>query len=154
MYIVATFRHSSELELAICELEQQGIVSGAIAAVPLREIGPQEIRVFDTIRRSDGISLLDGPAVTGTIGSVLGASLGFGWAIGPIISGLLGLTAGAALGFVLDWLINFKRRKKRKRREPGADVVVIVECSPDQASDVRHIMERWLALGIGQLGSG
>ncbi|MDO3679302.1 hypothetical protein [Paenibacillus ehimensis] len=154
MYIVATFRHSSELELAICELERQGILAEAIAAVPLRANGPQEIRVFDTIRRSDGVSLLDGPAVTGTIGSVLGAALGFGWAIGPIFGGLLGLASGAALGFALDWLINFKRRKKRKRREHGADVVMIVECSPDQASEVRHIMERWLALGIGQLGSG
>ncbi|GMX62672.1 hypothetical protein Elgi_24770 [Paenibacillus elgii] len=154
MYIVATFRHSSELELAICELERQGILAEAIAAVPLKENGPQEIRVFDTIRHSDGVSMLDGPAVVGTIGSVLGASLGFRWAMGPIIGGLLGLAAGAALGFVLDWLINFKRRKKRKRREHGADVVLIVECNPDQASDVRHIMKRWLALGIGQLGSG
>ncbi|KPV56769.1 hypothetical protein QJ48_25720 [Paenibacillus sp. A3] len=154
MYIVATFRHSSELELAICELERQGILAAAIAAVPLMENAPQEMRVFDTIRHSDGISMLDSPAVIGTIGSVLGASLGFRWAIGPIIGGLLGLGAGAALGFVLDWLINFKRRKKRRRREHGADVVVIVECSPDQASDVRHIMERWLAIGIGQLGSG
>ncbi|KEQ22946.1 hypothetical protein [Paenibacillus tyrfis] len=154
MYIVATFRHSSELELAICELERQGILAEAIAAVPLKESGQQEIRVFDTIRHSDGASMLDGPAVLGTIGSVLGASLGFRWAIGPIIGGLLGLAAGAALGFVLDWLIHCKRRKKSKRREHGADVVVIVECSPDQASDVRHIMERRLALGIGQLGSG
>ncbi len=154
MYIVATFHHSSELELAICELEQQGILAEAIAAVPLRENGPQALRVFDTIRRSDGISMLDGPAVVGTIGSVLGASLGFGWAMGPIISGLLGLVSGAALGFILDWLINFNKRKKRKRRELGADVVVIVECRPEQASDVQNIMERWFALGIGRLSSG
>ncbi|XOK59307.1 hypothetical protein ACJ7K1_22415 [Paenibacillus elgii] len=154
MYIVATFRHSSELELAIGELEQQGILAEAITAVPLKENSPQAIRVLDTIRHSDGISLLDGPAVIGTIGSVLGASRGFGWAMGPIIGGLLGLAAGAVLGFVLDWLINFKRRKKRNRRENAVDVVVIVECSPDQAPDVQNIMERWLALGIGRLGSG
>ncbi|WP_163858737.1 hypothetical protein [Paenibacillus elgii] len=154
MYIVATFRHSSELELAICELERQGILAEAIAAVPLKESGPQEELVFDTIHHSDGISMLDGPAVIGTIGSVLGASLGFRWAIGPIIGGLLGLAAGAALGFALDWMIHFKRRKERKWRGHHVDVVVIVECNPDQVSNVRHIMERRFALGIGQLGSG
>ena len=87
MHIISSFEHSAFLELAINHLQEKGIEKENIVAVPLHNMKDQ-LKLFDTIHRSDGESLLDLAAVLGTVFSVLGASFGFVLTWGPIIWGL------------------------------------------------------------------
>lgn len=152
MYVFGTFQYSAELELAVSDLEAQGISSGCIAAVHMANNQVPEAHIMDTIHRSDGVSMLDGAAVAGTAFSVIGASIGFQLVWGPIIWGLLGLLAGGIVGFAMDAWINRKSLRQRKRSRDSSDVIVIVECAPEQVTQVRHTMQQRLALRIGQLG--
>ncbi|WP_281888956.1 hypothetical protein [Paenibacillus sp. YYML68] len=153
MYIVATFQYSIELEMAISDLEKKGIASSSIAAVPLDRQKPKAIHVFDTMNHSDGVSLLDGPAVLGTVFAVLGASAGFIWTWGPIIWGLIGLAVGGLLGGLCEALV-FRRWKqlKLRRAEEAQDVVVILECQREQAEDVIDLLRDRNAVSIGHWG--
>ncbi|MGG2198904.1 hypothetical protein [Paenibacillus validus] len=154
MYIVATFRYSMELELAISDLHGTGIGADSIAAVPLDRQMSGRAHFMDTMHRSDGVSLLDGPAVLGTVLAVLGASLGFSWTWGPIICGLLGLALGALLGMGIDYWVN---RKKRNREASSSQnegqVVLIVQCSGEQSELVKQMLRYRMAMAVGQWGS-
>jgi hypothetical protein len=66
MYIIASFEYSTTLELALNKLEQNGIKKENIVAVPL-DNRVEEPLLFDTIHHSDGKSLIDTPAILGTI---------------------------------------------------------------------------------------
>ena len=62
MHIISSFEHSAFLELALNKLQEKGIEKENIVAVPLQNIKDQP-KLFDTIHRSDGESLLDLAAV-------------------------------------------------------------------------------------------
>jgi hypothetical protein len=150
MHVVSSFEHSTLLELAITDLEQQGIARERIIAVPLDHRSDQSM-LFDTIHRSDGIALMDGAAIAGTVGSVLGASYGFILEWGPIIWGLIGLAAGCVIGFSIDLAFNRKRLRRKNTSVATTEVVVIVECNKEQSRLVRDVLSRRHAIGIGML---
>ncbi|GGN55503.1 hypothetical protein [Oceanobacillus indicireducens] len=58
MQIFSTFEHSIYLELVITAIEEMGIRSENILAVPLIN-RMQERKLLDTLHRADGISLFD-----------------------------------------------------------------------------------------------
>lgn len=149
MYITASFEHSIKIELAISELEQKGITSDHICAIPMNS--PQKnVKMFDTIHRADGMSLFDLPTVFGTIAMLFGVMWGFMWTWGPIIWGLLGLFGGGAIGFAFKYL--YYRLYAQKQPEAGkvTEVVLIVACQKNDAEMVEQVLAGHLAFSIGR----
>ena len=148
MHIISSFEHSAFLELALNKLREKGIEKENIVAVPLQNRKEQP-KLFDTIHRSDGESLLDLAAVLGTVFSVLGASFGFVLTWGPIIWGLLGFAFGAIIGFMIDYLLTKKRKKSKTRL--NTEVILIVSCKENEYEIVKRILFENMALGVGEL---
>lgn len=146
MQIFATFEHSTNIELAISELEQKGIDD--LYAVPL-DNRTEERKLFDTIHRSDGVSLSQTGLFLAVIFSTIGASRGFILEWGPIYWGLIGAFFGFVLGFLFDFFVQ-KRVKKKQRvlRGKASEVIVIVQCEENQKEQVEHILWNHLALGV------
>ena len=147
MHVVATFQHTIKLEIALAELENGGIPRADILVLPL-DRRPEDPRLFDTMHRSDGVSLIELAAVLGMIGMLLGAIYGFVLAWGPIIWATIGLAAGALIGYG----INVLRVRRAKRRAPAerdlTDLVLLVRCPPWQADKVQRILWDGNALGL------
>jgi len=146
MQIFATFEHSINIELVISELEQKGIDD--LFAVPL-DNRTEERKLFDTIHRSDGVSLSQTGLFLAVIFSTIGASRGFVLDWGPIYWGVIGAFFGFVLGFLFDLFIQ-KRVKKKQRvlRGKASEVIVIVQCEEKQKEQVEHILWDHLALGV------
>jgi hypothetical protein len=149
IYITASFDHSIKLEIAISELEQKGITSDNICAIPMSS--PQKkIKMFDTIHRADGMSLFDLPTVFGTILMLFGVMWGFMWTWGPIIWGLLGFFGGGAVGFVFKYLYYRLYAQKQPKAGKETEVVLIVACQKKDAEMVEQVLAGHLALSIGR----
>lgn len=158
MYVYASFDYSAYLELAITELEKRGIARENILAVPLDK-RVEEKKLFDTIHRTDGMSLFDGAAVAGAIFMTLGVIYGFVLKWGPIIWGLIGLLSGALIGFLLDMFVGKLRKNKaakktRNQAKAGdqiTEVVLTIVCRPEQYEMVEKVLWDNMALGVGKL---
>ena len=96
LQLFSAFETNGFLEMAISSLENKGIPQESIFAVPL-DNRAEDRKLFDTMHRSDGISLIDIGMGVATAFSVIGASIGFKLAWGPIYWGLI----AAFVGFVL-----------------------------------------------------
>lgn len=147
MYITASFEHSIKIELAISELEQKGISQDNIFIIPMNT-PRKEQHLFDTMHRSDGMSMFDLPTALGTIFMLFGVMWGFNWAWGPILCGLIGLFLGGILGFIFKY---FYYRMYSQKRTPGkvTEVVVMVSCQRSEREVVEQVLTQHLALGIG-----
>lgn len=153
MHVIASFEYSTELELAITRIEQLGLSRDRILAAPLEQ-KIKERRVFDSINRADGVGTFDGAMALGTAFMVLGTIYGFVLRWGPIVWGLIGLFIGFALGFLLDYLIEEHTGRRRKRGGMAGfptEVVLIVNCSEQQAPEVEKILWEHLALGVAKV---
>ncbi len=148
MYVVATFEHSVMLEHAINSLEDIHIPKEAIFALPLEQ-STRENKVFDTIHHSDGISLMDGATILGTLFAVLGAIYGFIWKWGPVIWGLIGLLFGFLVGLVFDLMMGKGVKKKRQRRTQISEVVVMIRCESRDVHNIKQILAQHGAISIG-----
>ena len=148
MHVISSFEQSTFLELAINKLQENGIEKENIVAVPLENI-KEPAKIFDTIHRADGISLIDLSAVMGTIFSVLGATFGFVLEWGPIIWGLIGLVMGAMIGFIID--LFFSKKRRGRLTYLYTEIVLIVNCQETQFQMVRKILQEHFAFGIGKL---
>ncbi|MCD8500572.1 MAG: hypothetical protein LRY71_01420 [Bacillaceae bacterium] len=98
MNIVASFKHTVYLELAIKELERNGITRQNIFAIPLTE--KKKIKKKVDLVRGGGFSLLDGSFAFGTVCSLFGVIYGFVLPGGPVTWGLIGLALGFSVGFL------------------------------------------------------
>lgn len=149
--IFSAFEHSVHLELAISSLEKNGIGKDAMFAVPLT-LRRNDRRLFDSLHRADGISLLSTGAALGTAFAVVGASVGFKLAWGPIYWGLIGTALGFLLGFLID-LFYYKVIKKNRRVLSGKnpDVIFIVECEEAKGDVVEEILWHHFALGTARI---
>jgi hypothetical protein len=158
MYVYASFDYSAYLELAITDLEKRGIARENILAVPLDK-RMEERKLFDTIHRSDGMSLFDGAAVSGAIFMELGVIYGFILKWGPIVWGLIGLAGGALLGFLLDYVGGKLRQQKNARKtrnqakagKSNTEVVLTILCRPENYEMVEKVLWDNMALGVGKL---
>lgn len=149
MYITASFTHSIKIELAISELEQKGITSDHICAIPMNS-PMKNMKMFDTIHRADGMSLFDLPTVFGTIAMLFGVMWGFMWTWGPIIWGLLGLFGGGAIGFAFKYLYYRLYAQKQPKAGKVTEVVLIVACQKNDAEMVEQVLAGHLAFSIGR----
>ncbi|MFD1779453.1 hypothetical protein ACFSFW_12295 [Fredinandcohnia salidurans] len=151
MQVFATFESNDYVEIAIAEIEKKGIKSENIFAVPL-DNRTEDVRLFDTLYRSDGTTLIDIGAALATAFAVIGASLGFNLTWGPIYWGLI----GAALGFIIGFAIRLSvelvyKKKKRSQKGKIAEIILIIDCEESQAKQVELILWDHLALGVAKV---
>jgi len=149
MYVTASFDHSIKLELAISELEQKGIASDSICAIPMNA-PKKNSQMFDTIHRADGMSMFDLPTVLGTIFMLFGVMWGFMWTWGPIIWGLLSLFLGFGVGFAGKYLYYKIHVQRQPKAGKTTEVVLIVACQNNNAEMVENVLAGHLALSIGR----
>ncbi|TDL72139.1 hypothetical protein E2R56_17020 [Rhodococcus qingshengii] len=148
MFVIATFENSIYIELAITALEQQGISKELILAAPLDK--RKEMRgLFDTIHKSDGFSLFDGPAMLGTCFMLLGAIYGYVLEWGPILWGIIGAVSGLLLGFLLKML--FLRKNKRGSSKITSEIVLMVRCEDHKWEQVEKLLWDHFALGLTKI---
>jgi hypothetical protein len=148
MFVIATFENSIYIELAITALEQQGISKELILAAPLDK--RKELRgLFDTIHKSDGFSLFDGPAILGTCLMLLGAIYGYVLEWGPILWGIIGAVSGLLLGFLLKMFL--LRKNKRGSSKITSEIVLMVRCEDRKWEQVEKILWDHFALGLTKI---
>lgn len=147
MHVIASFEHSIYLELAITAVEEAGILKENIYAVPLQE-RPSKKQMFDSIHGSDGVSLFDAGAALATAFTVIGSTYGFVLKGGAILWGLIGAAVGFSLGLLIDIL--HKKKKGVKNPAPGkkTEVVVLVNCTQEEAKYIQTMFWEHMALGV------
>ena len=109
------------------------------------------LKLFDTIHHSDGVSLIDLGAVLGAIFMVLGSIYGFVLKWGPIWWALIGAISGFVLGILIKLFTTKKYFKSRYKDPKGAEVVLIIECSENEAEMIRSTLWENHALGVSKL---
>ncbi|KML27715.1 hypothetical protein [Rossellomorea marisflavi] len=151
MQIIASFKHSSYIEMSIVKLEERGLDD--LYAIPL-ESRKKETRLFDSIHYSDGHSLLNKGMFLAVIFSVITTSRGFVLEWGPIYWGLIGAGSGLILGFLIDlFLVRFKERKQilTDHAQPS-EIILIINCGNKDEEWVTQMLWEHHALGIAAVG--
>ena len=151
MQIFSTFETTGFLELAITTLEKKGINKDNIFAVPL-DNRIEERKLFDSIHRSDGTTLIDIGMALATAFSVITASIGFKLSWGPIYWGLIGAFSGFMIGLLIRLFIELVI-KKRKRLLKGihSEIILIIECEETQAEAVEGVLWDNFAIGVAKV---
>ncbi|MGD7050806.1 hypothetical protein FZC83_21375 [Rossellomorea marisflavi] len=151
MQLFSTFEHSVHIELAVATLEKKGIPKEAIFVVPV-DNRLEKRKMFDTLHRSDGTSLIDIGAALGTACAVISASIGFKLSWGPIYWGLIGAAGGFIIGLIIR-LVTELIIKKKKRLLKGfhSEIIVIIDCAESDGDMVENILFSHFALGVGKV---
>lgn len=149
MYVVSTFSHSINLELAITAVQMKGIKKDNIMAIPLDKRG-EERRLFDNIHGSDGLSLFDLPAILAVLFGIFGAIYGFILEWGPLLWGLIAISIGFVLGFAIKLVLTLKYNN-RQSEKIGTEVVLIIECLESQMEMIKDTLWSNKALGVRKL---
>ncbi|MDP9729648.1 hypothetical protein FY534_01155 [Alicyclobacillus sp. TC] len=152
MIVFATFDHSMYVELAIQNLEKQGIDEKQILAVPL-DIRNNNFQILDNIHHSDGQSVFDVAAVLSTVGMLLGAIYGFVLPGGPILIGIVGMILGASLGFCIKLLVMRKHNRKQQAARQG-ECILVIQCEPNQVEHVEKILQSNYVIGLARYQDG
>ncbi|WML31412.1 hypothetical protein RCG24_05955 [Neobacillus sp. OS1-32] len=151
MQLFSTFETTELLEMAISTIEKRGIPKESIFAVPL-DNRKDDRKIFDTLHRSDGTSLIDIGMGLATALSVIGASIGFKLSWGPIYWGLIGAFVGFVIGFAIRLFIELVVKKnKRVFKGKISEIILIVECEESQAGLIEDILWSHLALGVAKV---
>lgn len=151
MQLFSTFETTGFLEMAISTLEKKGIQKENIFAVPL-DNRVEDRKIFDTLHRSDGTSLIDIGMGFATAFSVIGASIGFKLAWGPIYWGLIGAFVGFVFGFAIRLFMELViKKKKRVLKGNHSEIILIVDCEEPQAEFVEDILWSHFALGVAKV---
>lgn len=148
MQLFSTFESNSFLEMAISTLEKNGIKKEDIYALPLCN-RTEERKVFDSLHRSDGTSLVDIGIALATAFAVIGASIGFKLAWGPIYWGLISAFIGFVIGFSIRIYTEvILKKKKRIRRGKHSEIILIVNCEEPQSELIKEILFNHYAFGV------
>ncbi|USK33213.1 hypothetical protein LIT25_22190 [Bacillus sp. F19] len=153
MQVFATFDHSTYLELAISQMEQEGIPKERILAVSLQTTD-DSMKLMDSIHHSDGISLFDTGAALATAFAVIGVSIGFRLAWGPVYWGLIGACSGLLLGFLLNlfyYRVIKKKKVKLRSKMKETEVVLVIECHEDFYRRIEQVLSDNYAIAIGSV---
>lgn len=151
LQLFSTFETTEFLEMAISTLEKKGIKKESIFAVPL-DNRKEDRKIFDTLHRSDGTSLIDIGIGLATAFSVIGASIGFKLAWGPIYWGLIGAFVGLVLGFAIRLVMELVVKKnKRVLKGKHSEVILIVDCEESQAELIENILWSHFAIGVAKV---
>jgi hypothetical protein len=149
MYIISTFEHSIYLELALSELEANGLDKDNILAIPLDK-NTSSISLFDSIHSSDGLSLFDLPAIIATIFGIFGGIYGFVLKWGPLFWGLIGIILGSILGLIIKIIFTWKKHHNIITKK-HSEVVILIKCNNEQVENVKNILWNNKAFGVSSL---
>jgi hypothetical protein len=144
MLVFATFENSLFIEMAISELEQNGISKEKIFAAPLDK-RKETRQIFDSIHQADGVSLFDLGAILGTCLMLLGAIYGYVLEWGPIIWGIIGALSGLTIGIIAK-IIMIKKGNHTKKIT--SEIILMIRCNELQWDQVQNILWKNLALGV------
>lgn len=137
--------------MAISTLEKKGIQKENIFAVSL-DNRAEDRKIFDTLHRSDGTSLIDIGMGLATALSVIGASIGFKLAWGPIYWGLIGAFVGFVIGFAIRLFIELVVKKnKRVLKGKHSEIILIVDCEETQAEFIEDVLWSHFAIGVAKI---
>ncbi|WP_312469483.1 hypothetical protein [Neobacillus sp.] len=151
MQIFSTFEDTGYLELAISLLEEKGINKKNIFAVPL-DNRQADRKIFDTLHRSDGISLVDLAMALATAFSVICASIGFILSWGPIYWGLIGASIGFVLGLAIKlFIIKVVKKQHNQLHGQKSEVILIIDCDETKAEFIEEILWDHLAIGVAKI---
>jgi hypothetical protein len=151
LQLFSTFESNGFLEMAVSTLEKRGIPKESIFAVPL-DNRKEDRKIFDTLHRSDGTTLIDIGIGLATALSVIGASIGFKLAWGPIYWGLIGAFVGFVLGFAIRLVMELVVKKnKRVLKGKHSEVILIVDCEESQAELIEDILWSHFAFGVAKV---
>lgn len=146
--LFSTFDSNIYLEMAISTLEKKGVKKEHIFAVPL-DNRTEDRKVFDTLHRSDGTSLIDIGMALATAFSVISASIGFELSWGPIYWGLIGAGTGFLVGLAIRLLTEvIIKKNKRVLRGKHSEVILIIDCEEKQVELFENILWNHFALGV------
>jgi uncharacterized membrane-anchored protein len=151
MLIVASFKHSAYLELALKVMEQKGISKHDMIVAPLTKQNELPDEINSKSINHNGKSNYDNAFIFATIFMLLGAIYGFILSWGPIIWSLIGIIVGGFVGLFLEYVIRRKRPKKRDNN--WSEVVVMVQCHSNQIEKIEKILWQHQALGISKVES-
>ncbi|CAM4292042.1 hypothetical protein [Paenibacillus tarimensis] len=152
MQVFALFEHSPSVELALTKLEQEGVDKEHILVVPIDETS-ENLKVFDSLHDSDGISFIDKAMALATAFGVVGTSIGFKLEWGPIIWGLIAAFIGFLCGLVWNiCIIKFTRNGYRKEKRVLPLIMVIVECDREAVKGVEIILRENKVIGYSTTG--
>jgi hypothetical protein len=151
MQLFSTFETTGYLEMAVSTLEKKGIPKESIYAVPL-DNRKEERKIFDTMHRSDGTSLIDIGMGIATAFSVIGASIGFKLAWGPIYWGLISAFIGFVIGFAIRLFMELVlKKKKRVLKGKHSEIILIVDCEESRAELIEDILWSHFAVGVAKV---
>lgn len=146
MLIIATFKHSAYLELALKLLEQKGFSKGDMLTAPLATAPQEDMTEFDVVHKN-----LEGSYefsfILAMISMLLGSIYGFVLKWGPIIWATIGIFVGALLGLIIDKWIG----KKKSKPSGESEVVLIVSCDSQETTTVETILWTHQALGVSKV---
>ena len=149
LYIIATAVHSIFLEMALSQLEKNGIHNSHVLVVPLSLQSPATGPSAPYFQDADNV--LDGGAVFATVFMVMGVIYGMVWPWGPIIWGLIGLAGGFLFGCLLKYGLTRKHNgQDRLYRGKYPGVVLLVHCRPFQTETVKAVLIAHHILDIGE----
>jgi hypothetical protein len=146
MNIVASFKYSLYLDLAIKELEQNGIPNEDIFVIPLTE--KEKAKPNMSIILKNGANLYNGMFGLATVFSVLGAIYGFILKGGPVIWGIIGCVSGGAFGLLIDFLIQRRKISDNRKKGKGGEVTIIIHCDKNQVQMVKDILFGHFTMGL------
>ena len=147
--VYGLFKPSFALELGLNRLKEKGFIDQKLIVVTLENVPPARQTLLDSMYRNDGMSLLDGIAISASVGMVLGVIYGYSVYIGPIALGLIGAFTGGVSGFIIDRAI---RRKKNEQTTPSSgEIIVAVNCNSEgEASVAERIFVENNAVAMGR----
>jgi hypothetical protein len=151
MLIVATFKHSAYLELALKQMEQKGISKHDMIVAPLTKQSEITDELDWKLIHQNGKSQYDNIFIFATIFMLLGAIYGFVLAWGPIIWAIIGIIIGGFFGFLVDYFIRKKAPKNIDNN--SSEIVLMVQCNTQQIESIDKILWNHQAIGISKVNS-
>lgn len=151
MVVYGLFKPSLSMELAIEIIREKGFKDDRLLVVAMDSCELQKQKVLDSMYSSDGMSLVDGIAISATVGMLLGVIYGSELPMGPVALGLIGMLAGGGTGYLIDKKIAKKNRPGAK--SPGGFLLLAVQCLDEaEAVEAKRIMADHHCSAIGLSG--
>ncbi|MDL4839971.1 hypothetical protein [Aquibacillus rhizosphaerae] len=150
MYIFSTFYRSTNIELMLSDLKQDGFSVEDILALPLHSKKPKK-NIWRMIAHDES-SIIDTIAVFANIFMLLGVIYGFVLHLGPILWGLIGLISGIVLGLVVDIIFRkIKRQKGLKVEKDNHQILIVIECPNERIEHIESMLLEYAPIGIAKL---
>lgn len=146
MNIFGTFEHSIEVEQALAILENEILPLEQILVVPLTESPGSPPHMGRTNSVSSNAFEVGMASATGA--AAIGACAGFVLSWGPILWGLIAACLGFATGYLIYWLSR-KDAYGPRRRGKVPQLLIVAQCTKEQALQVKTVMWKYKALSVG-----